>query len=135
MILLYVGKLGLTNLVAEYFKTIGYNVKTNVELQGRWNIKWKFDLLIEDGINQSKGVWIRNWKRTVGVNVAVMLDRASEDVGLGRPILVANSFSVSARAYAARRGIELLTFEEILAFKRRSILMSHRQISEYLSKF
>jgi len=122
-------------LAVEYFKAIGYDVKRNVELQGRWNMKWRFDLLLEDKFNQLKGVWIRNWKRTVGVNVVVMLDRASEDVGLSRPFLIANGFSASAYAYADRRRIELLTFEEILGFMRRSFLMPRKYVSERSSKF
>lgn len=122
--------MSLIDLAVEYFKAIGYDVKKDVELQGRWSMRWKFDLLLEDDFGLLRGVWIRNWKRTVGVNVVVMLDRASEDVELGRPILIANGFSASAYAYATRRGIELLTFEEILGLLRKSVVMSHRHFSE-----
>ncbi|MBS7610957.1 hypothetical protein KEJ27_01900 [Candidatus Bathyarchaeota archaeon] len=122
--------MSLIELTVEYFKAVGYDVRRDVELQGRWNIRWKFDLLLEDDFGLLRGVWIRNWKRTVGVNVVLMLDRASEDVGLGKPLLIANGFSISAYAYATRRGIELLTFEEILGFLRKSAMMPHRYIPE-----
>jgi hypothetical protein len=59
-----------------------------------------------------------------------MLDRASEDVGLDGSFLVANSFSTSAYAYAVKRRIELLTFEEILSFLRKPVITSHRYIYE-----
>ncbi len=118
--------MSLIELTVEYFRAIGYDVRRDVELQGRWNIRWKFDLLLEDDFGLLRGVWIRNWKRTVGINVVIMLDRASEGVGLGNPILIANDFSASAYAYATRRGIELLTFEEILGFLRKSAMMPHR---------
>jgi hypothetical protein len=125
-----VKEVSLPEFVIEYFRIIGYSVERNVELQGRWNVKWKFDLLLKDGLGLLRGVWIKNWKRTVGINVVVMLDRASEDVGLDGSFLVANSFSTSAYAYAVKRRIELLTFEEILSFLRKPVITSHRYIYE-----
>jgi len=127
---LWVKEVSLPEFVIEYFRIIGYGVERNVELQGRWNVKWKFNLLLKDGLGLLRGVWIKNWKRTVGINVVVMLDRASEDVGLDGSFLVANSFSTSAYAYAVKRGIELLTFEEILSFLRKPVITSHRYICE-----
>jgi len=59
---------------------------------------------------------VKDWKRTVGVNIVINIDKASEDIGFTRPILVAGNFSDHARAYSNRnrRGIQLLTKSEIL---------------------
>ncbi|MGD8545720.1 MAG: hypothetical protein PVH12_06040, partial [Candidatus Bathyarchaeota archaeon] len=51
----------------------------------------------------------KNWKRTIGVNMIISLDKASEDVGLKNPIIVGGKFSDHAKSYANRRKITLLT--------------------------
>ena len=45
--------------------------------------------------------------------MVINLDKASEDVGFPRPILVSGKFSGHAKAYANRHGITLLTKHEI----------------------
>jgi len=57
---------------------------------------------------------IKDWNRTVGVNVVITLDKASQGKAFANPILVAERFSEHARAYANRRGIMLITKAEIL---------------------
>jgi hypothetical protein len=41
----------------------------------------QFDLVVQKG-HAEQGVWIRDWNRTIGVNIIIGLDTASEDVGL-----------------------------------------------------
>jgi len=57
---------------------------------------------------------IKDWNRTVGVNVVIALDKASQDKAFANPILVAGRFSEHARAYANRRGIMLITKAKIV---------------------
>jgi len=116
--------LRVVELAARYFELNGYDVERNVTLRGKWGVKYTFDLLLRDKDGSLRGVWIKEWRRAVGINVAVRLDRASEDVGLGKPVLVAYRFSPSVYMYASRRGIELLTVEDILSVLRRPVLAS-----------
>jgi len=73
----------------------------------------KFDVLIRKG-DEQRLVWIKEWKRTVGVNMVINMDKAAEDVGLPGPIMISEKFSGHAKAYANRRGVTLLTKREII---------------------
>ena len=95
--------------VVQYFKKEGYKVEQNeATLDGFSGITNRFDLIVKKG-QVEHGVWIREWNRTIGVNVVINVDRASEDVGLSTPILVGDKFSDHAKSYANRRKITLLT--------------------------
>jgi hypothetical protein len=95
--------------VVQYFKKEGYKVEQNeTVLEGFSGITRRFDLIVKKG-QVEHGVWIREWNRTIGVNVVINVDRASEDVGLSTPILVGDKFSDHAKSYANRRKITLLT--------------------------
>ena len=93
----------------QYFKKKGYKVETQEKtLEGFSGISRDFDLIVQ--INRLRqGVWIKNWKRTIGVNMIISLDKASEDVGLKNPIIIGGKFSDHAKSYANRRKITLLT--------------------------
>jgi galactitol-specific phosphotransferase system IIB component len=95
--------------VVQYFKKEGYKVEQNeTVLDGFSGITRRFDLIVKKG-QVEHGVWIREWNRTIGVNVVINVDRASEDVGLSTPILVGDKFSDHAKSYANRRKLTLLT--------------------------
>jgi len=103
----------LVNLAVKYFSRKGYKTEKDVILEGFSGLAWKFDLLIQKG-REKRLVSIKDWKRTVGINVVIKVDRASADVGLPQPIVVSNKFSGHAKAYANRRGVTLLTKRQIL---------------------
>lgn len=73
----------------------------------------KFDFAVRKG-SEVYPVWVKDWNRTVGVNVVINIDKASRDIGLFNPILVANKFSEHAKAYANRKGIRLIAKSDIL---------------------
>ena len=99
----------LIELAIRYFKKEGYKVeRETTTLEGFSGISRKFDLRVQKG-RLVQGVWIRDWNRTIGVNVVIGLDKASEDVGLSNPILIGEKFSDHAKAYANRRKVMLLT--------------------------
>jgi len=100
---------GLVELAIRYFKKEGYKVEREAtDLEGFSGISRKFDLIVQKG-RVAQGVFIRDWKRTIGINVIISLDKASEDVSLSNPILIGEKFSDHARSYANRRKIMLLT--------------------------
>jgi galactitol-specific phosphotransferase system IIB component len=105
--------LNLKQAVIQYFRKKGYKVEENVSLEGYRGIIRNFDLIIQKG-RLTQGVWIRDWKRTIGINIIINLDKASEEVGLPNPIIVGEKFSDHAKAYANRRKIMLLTTRQVL---------------------
>jgi len=103
----------LVKLATQYFRKKGYKVEQEkTTLEGYSGISRKFDLIVEKG-RLVQGVWIRDWKRTIGVNIVINLDKASEDVDLSNPIIIGEKFSDHAKSYANRRKVTLLTKRQI----------------------
>jgi hypothetical protein len=103
----------LMDLALKYFKKEGYKINhENSVLEGYSGISRKFDLIVQKG-RAEQGVWIRDWNRTIGVNVIIGLDTASADVGLSSPIIIGEKFSDHAKSYSNRRKITLLTRQKI----------------------
>ena len=72
----------------------------------------KFDLIVRSH-RQVHPVWVKDWDRTVGENIVIYLDKASQQAGFTAPVLVADHFSEHAKAYANRRGVLLVTRSEM----------------------
>lgn len=106
----------LLDLAVRYFRRRGYLLEEDVSREGLSGVLRNVDLLVRRGREQYP-VWVKDWRRTVGINVVINVDKASEDAGFSRPIIVADKFSDHAKAYANRRGVRLLTRSEI----RRSL--------------
>ena len=105
---------GLVQLATQYFRKKGYKVEQeNTTLEGFSGSSRKFDLIVQKS-RLTHGVWIRDWKRTIGVNVVINVDKASDDVGLSNPIVIGDKFSDHAKSYANRRKITLLTKRQIV---------------------
>jgi len=106
-------KPSLMDLASRYFKKEGYKVnQESTILEGFSGISRKFDLIVQKG-RVEQGVWIRDWNRTIGVNIIIGLDTSSDDVGLSSPIMIGEKFSDHAKSYANRRKIMLLTKHKI----------------------
>jgi galactitol-specific phosphotransferase system IIB component len=103
----------LLDLAKQYFKKEGYKVEVEkTDFEGFSGISRKFDLIVQKG-RVAQGVWVRDWNRTIGVNVIITLDKASDDVRLSNPILIGEKFSDHAKSYANRRKVMLLTKRQI----------------------
>ncbi|MEM2082054.1 MAG: hypothetical protein QXP44_04395 [Candidatus Bathyarchaeia archaeon] len=103
----------LVDLAVRYFKKEGYKInQENAVMEGYSGIPRRFDLIVQKG-KMEQAVWIRDWNRTIGVNLVISLDTASEDVGLSNPILIGEKFSDHAKSYSNRRKITLLTRQKI----------------------
>jgi hypothetical protein len=106
-------KSGLLEHAIRYFKKEGYKVKKETAaIEGFSGILRKFDLIVQKG-RVEQAVWIRDWKRTIGVNIIIGLDTASDDVGLSNPIIIGEKFSDHAKSYSNRRKITLLTRQKM----------------------
>lgn len=106
-------QLDMRRIVIEYFRKKGYKVEENVVLEGSKGISRTFDLIVQKG-RVSQCVWIKDWKRTIGINIIINLDKAAEEVGLPNPIIIGEKFSDHAKAYANRRKITLITTQQIM---------------------
>jgi hypothetical protein len=106
-------RLSLANLAVKYFRQNGYNIEKDAILEGVSGLSRKFDLVLRKG-REKRSVWIKDWKRTVGVNMVINIDKAADDVGFPKPIIISGKFSGHAKAYANRRGITLLSKQQIL---------------------
>ena len=61
--------------------------------------KFKFDLLIIDkDSNETIGVWIRDWRRSVGINVLTKLVTAKRKTGISICFLIANKIAASLKS-------------------------------------
>ena len=108
----------LAELAMQYFKKEGYKLKQeDTKLEGFSGISRKFDLVVQKGRTE-QGVWIRDWNRTIGVNVIIGLDTASDDVGMSNPIMIGEKFSDHAKSYSNRRKVTLLTRQKIVGSLR-----------------
>jgi predicted RecB family endonuclease len=103
----------LIKLAMRYFVRRGYTVDKEFGKEENDAPARKFDFVVRRG-SEVYPVWIKDWNRTVGVNVVIGVDKASREIGLFNPILVANKFSEHARAYASRKGIKLITKSDII---------------------
>ncbi len=104
---------GLLDLAISFFKKEGFKVNSeNTALDGFSGITRNFDLIVQKG-RIEQPVWVRDWNRTIGVNVIINLDTATEDVGLSNPIMIGDKFSDHAKSYSNRRKVTLLTKQKI----------------------
>ncbi len=103
----------LIDLAVSYFKKEGYKVNfENAQMEGQSGVLRHFDLIVQKG-RFEQGVWVRDWNRTIGVNVIINLDSASEDVDLSSPIMIGEKFSDHAKSYSNRRKITLITKQKL----------------------
>jgi hypothetical protein len=103
----------LLDLAIQYFKKEGYKVKgEDAMLEGHSGVTRHFDLIVQKG-RLEQGVWVRDWNRTIGVNVIINLDMASEDVDLSSPIMIGEKFSDHAKSYSNRRKLTLMTKQKL----------------------
>ena len=103
----------LRDQAAIYFKKEGYKVNNeDITIEGNSGVSRHFDMIVQKG-RVEQGVWVRDWNRTIGVNVIINLDTASDDVGLSSPIMIGEKFSDHAKSYSNRRKITLLTKQKL----------------------
>lgn len=108
----------LIDIAFIFFKKEGYKVKSEaVSLDGFSGVTRQFDLIVQKGKDEQV-VWIRDWNRTIGVNVIISLDTSSSDVGLANPIMIGEKFSDHAKSYSNRRKIMLLTRQKMTSSLR-----------------
>lgn len=102
----------LMNLTIEYFTRRGFEIKKQKDNDELFSSS-KFDLIVSRH-KEVHPVRVKEWNRTVGVNIVINLDQAVKNSSLSAPMLVAEKFSEHAKAYASRRGLMLITRSEMI---------------------
>lgn len=105
----------MIKLATQYFMKRGYVIDKSPleESNNAHPPPKKIDLMVRRG-SETYPVWIKEWNRTVGVNIVISIDKLAQSLGLTSPIIVAEKFSEHAKAYANRKGIRLLTRSDLL---------------------
>ncbi|MEM3716528.1 MAG: restriction endonuclease [Candidatus Bathyarchaeia archaeon] len=105
----------LTKIAMQYFMKRGYIINKNrmEESNEEPSSPKKFDFMVKRG-GEAHPVWIKEWNRTVGVNVVISIDKLAQSMGFTNPIIIAEKFSEHAKAYANRKGIRLLARPDLL---------------------
>lgn len=103
----------LVDIARGYFKKEGYKLKgEDVGIEGDSGVLRHFDLIVQKG-HDEQVVRIRDWNRTIGVNVIIGLDTSAADVKMPNPIMIGDKFSDHAKSYSNRRKITLLTKQKL----------------------
>ncbi|GAB4321948.1 MAG: hypothetical protein Kow0069_26480 [Promethearchaeota archaeon] len=106
-------RMELVELCAKFFER-RHPVSRGVTLEGKSGQNWKFDLLVEDSKNGGRfGVFVRDWKRAVGINQVRRLEKACRDCQLDGAVLVGNLFGVHAKTHGERIGVQVLYRSQI----------------------
>ncbi len=108
----------LIGIAVKYFVMRGYKIRKNENNSDPKSRTKGFDLVLYKG-SETRPVMIKDWNRTVGVNIVISLDKLSQGLSLSSPVLVAEKFSEHAKSYAVRRGIKLITKSEMRREIRR----------------
>jgi hypothetical protein len=106
----------LISIAAEFFERTGYEVSYNAQMEGFSGLLHTFDILIKKE-KEEHPIVVKEWDRTVGVDIVIKMDKAASDVGLYDPIIVSERFSPHAKAYSNRRGIKLMSKRDIVSSK------------------
>jgi hypothetical protein len=105
--------LSLVDTAVNYFKKEGYKVKGEAcAIEGDSGVIRQFDLIVQKGRDEQV-VWVREWNRTIGVNIIIGLDTAAADVKMANPIMIGEKFSDHAKSYSNRRKITLITKQKL----------------------
>ena len=75
-------------LATSYFGQLGYEIKRDIVLIGISGIPHVFDLYLKKG-EEVKLAYVKDWARSVGVNIIIKIDLTAEDLRIRHPVVVA----------------------------------------------
>ena len=109
----------LRELAEEFWRRKGFLVEKTVAMRGINGDTYTFAYVLRKPSNHASneeiGVLVRDWKRSVGVDVLIKTDQIAETTGLKKIMVLANRFSANARTYAKSRSILLLSRSELIS--------------------
>ena len=101
----------LDDLTLEYCRIRGLIIDQNVSRRSEKRI----DFCIQNGDDTGIGVVIKDWKRSVGVDIVIRAEQIAKTSRLiSKILIVSNLFSDPARSLAEKIGIFLLTRNDLI---------------------
>ena len=121
-------KASLEGISRKFFQIKGFTTREQVRLRGKSGQNHDFNMLLSQSGDKEKnsenledigyGVLIKDWKRSIGVNVIIKFDQMIEDSGLEGGIIVGNDFSANAQNFAKKCGIVSYSRGELVSLLR-----------------
>ena len=103
----------LYQLAYSFFKEMGFEIKEQITLIGTSGKRYQFDMAIKTNFDDLEInevlVKIINWKRAVGVDRLIRLERILNDLQNRKGLVISNSFSAPAIKFAKKHG--LITYQ------------------------
>ncbi|MHA1628776.1 MAG: restriction endonuclease [Candidatus Heimdallarchaeota archaeon] len=103
----------LYQLAYSFFKEMGFEIKEQITLIGTSGKRYQFDMAIKTNLDDLEInevlVKIINWKRAVGVDRLIRLERILNDLQNRKGLVISNSFSEPAIKFAKKHG--LITYQ------------------------
>lgn len=121
-------KASLEGISRKFFQIKGFTTREKIRLRGKSGQNHDFNMLLSQSGDKEKnaenledigyGVLIKDWKRSIGVNVIIKFDQMIEDSGLEGGIIVGNDFSANAQNFAKKCGIVSYSRGELVSLLR-----------------
>lgn len=109
----------LPRLAEKLWHMQGFSIEENYEKRGINGDSYKFDYVLrkhsKSKSTEEIGVLVRDWKRSVGVDVLIKIDQIAETTGMKQIMVLGNMFSANARTFAKSRGIILLVRSDLIS--------------------
>ena len=109
----------LTELAEQFWRRKGFLVEKEIAMRGINGDTYTFSYVLRkrsnDGSNEKIGVLVRDWKRSIGVDILIKTDQIAEATGIEKIMVLGNMFSANARNYAKSRSILLLSRSELIS--------------------
>ena len=99
----------LHDLTKIFLNFQGQHIRENCKLETNSNGIFNFDFVIFKENNPYCGVWVKDWERSLGVNVVIRFIRTIENSELKDGIIVTNTVSSHARNMAEKCNVKIIT--------------------------
>ena len=105
----------LKELAYSYFKNLGYSIRFNIFLGNSPKNKYKYDMVCTDSRNNKIGIVIKDWGRSIGINVIRHFHEQVVNSNISEGILVGSHFSGYAKNFSKDYyNIEILSRNKLI---------------------
>lgn len=112
--------LPLKDLAQQFFsRKYEYSIP-DAPIRGRSGHKWKFDAMIKYQ-EQTYGVFIREWNRSIGVNQIRQLEKACRDTKCAGGVIIGDIFSSSAEIFGETLGVQVVDRGKLISKLRSGV--------------
>jgi hypothetical protein len=114
-------------LLTHYHDFNQFKIVKDAELLGQYDKKYFFDyVLVNERGENVIGILIKDWNRSCGYQIILSAEKSQKESGIGKVVVVSNSFSEVARSWGRKLDITTLSDGEI-----GSILISNFNVEVF----